>query len=532
MVINGLTFWAYLDTGSGRNFISKEAVRKLKLSPMRHDSRHVVTINGSKKHSMPVYQVDIVSVDNDARENIEITGTKLSDFTSVKQPAIRELKSLYQHASGKTFCHTANDEYPIHIILGDATYCKIRTEEIFKGRPEDTIVEGTNFGWVIHSGEQYTDGRCMFTRDSNEYERLYSLDVLGVDDRGKDDQSHVYREFQEDIVVQEDGRYEVSVPWIPGVELGKTNEEPSRKSLRNVERKLNREPVLKDAYEAIVQDQLEKGIIKPVPAKPTGPRVFYMPYKPVIRDPATSSTPVRMVFDASAQPTPLDNSVNQCMYSSPPLQPLLYDIMIRARMSTNLLLADLKKNFLQNGIIENDRDAFRFIFNINDQEKHFRFTRVLFGAEASPFMLGATLRYHYNRQPTEFGTTVEALKRDTYVDNLMKTGDTIEELQTFKEEAIKVFEQARFPVHKWESNIKTLECKDMPNPTKILGHLWDKSEDSLEITVPPPLDPEIPITKSAILSKLASVYDPLGIISPTIVQGKHIYREACDEKSD
>ncbi len=33
----------------------------------------------------------------------------------------------------------------------------------------------------------------------------------------------------------------------------------------------------------------------------------------------------------------------------------------------------------------------------------------------------------------------------------------------------------------------------------------------------------------AILSQLARVYDPLGIISPTVVEGKRIFREACDE---
>jgi len=30
--------WAYLDTGSSRNFISREAVKKLKLKPARHES--------------------------------------------------------------------------------------------------------------------------------------------------------------------------------------------------------------------------------------------------------------------------------------------------------------------------------------------------------------------------------------------------------------------------------------------------------------------------------------------------------------
>ena len=37
-------------------------------------------------------------------------------------------------------------------------------------------------------------------------------------------------------------------------------------------------------------------------------------------------------------------------------------------------------------------------------------------------------------------------------------------------------------------------------------------------------------TKRSILSQLSSIYDPLGIISPTMVEGKRIYREACDEK--
>ena len=38
------------------------------------------------------------------------------------------------------------------------------------------------------------------------------------------------------------------------------------------------------------------------------------------------------------------------------------------------------------------------------------------------------------------------------------------------------------------------------------------------------------MTKKSILSQLSGVYDPLGIISPTLVEGKSIYRKACDEK--
>ena len=38
------------------------------------------------------------------------------------------------------------------------------------------------------------------------------------------------------------------------------------------------------------------------------------------------------------------------------------------------------------------------------------------------------------------------------------------------------------------------------------------------------------MTKRQILKEPSSIYDPLGIISPTLCEGKSIYREACDEK--
>jgi hypothetical protein len=48
MKIQGVTFWAYLDTGSWRNFVFKEAINKLRLKPKRHDRRHILTVDGTK----------------------------------------------------------------------------------------------------------------------------------------------------------------------------------------------------------------------------------------------------------------------------------------------------------------------------------------------------------------------------------------------------------------------------------------------------------------------------------------------------
>ena len=122
-------------------------------------------------------------------------------------------------------------------------------------------------------------------------------------------------------------------------------------------RKLNRDPQLKDEYQKIVHQQLKDGVIERTERKSTSEWVFYMPHKPVIKENA-STTKVRMVFDASARPHPSANSVNECLHTGPPLQPLLWDMLIQARMSTHLLLANLQKAFLQFGLKEDDRDAF------------------------------------------------------------------------------------------------------------------------------------------------------------------------------
>ena len=79
------------------------------------------------------------------------------------------------------------------------------------------MVEGTTFGWVVLVGKDYAGTTCMFTRETSDYEKLYSLDVLGVEDRGEDGQLDACSEFRENIVTRSDGRHEVGVPgfWVP-----------------------------------------------------------------------------------------------------------------------------------------------------------------------------------------------------------------------------------------------------------------------------------------------------------------------------
>ena len=77
-------------------------------------------------------------------------------------------------------------------------------------------MEETTSGWVIHGGND-SDSQSFFSTESSDNERLYNLDVLGVRDRGEDDELDVYMEFKETTVRKHDDKYEVNIPWIPGV---------------------------------------------------------------------------------------------------------------------------------------------------------------------------------------------------------------------------------------------------------------------------------------------------------------------------
>ena len=385
--IKGEVMWAYLDTGSAKNFVSRDTAKKLNLKLKRHEvKRHeIVTLNGVTKQSMPIYEIEINALDGKARERIEVTGSKLSDFTTVNRPVISELKEKYEHMKDKTFYYTENGSCTIHLIIRDKTFCRMRTEAVCKGEEGDPVVEETSFRWLVHGGDDYTDDQCMFVRENSDCERLFSLDVLGIEDRGTTG-SEILNDFTENIVRKETGRYEVGFPWIPGSKPTDTNEQQSRKRLTNVNRKLEKASELKKEYDDIINEQLVEGVVEEAPENPTGDRVYYMPHKPVVRQDATT-TKVRMVFDASAKPNASAESINDCMFTGPPLQPQLWYILVRTRLMQNLVLADIQKAFLQIEVEEEDRDSFRFLYNVNGVEKHLRFARVPFGAEVSPFVL-------------------------------------------------------------------------------------------------------------------------------------------------
>ena len=433
---------------------------------------------------------------------------------------------------------------PVHMILGANEYALIKTATPTRvGDMGQPIAEYTKFGWTIMSpGQGSLQTTLMFARTSHEdYMNMCSLDVLGLEDRPEGDQETVYEEFKEQLVQRPDGKYETSLPWKQGHDKLPSNFALAKSRFNSLMKKLEKQPDTLEAYHEIIANQLKEGIVEKAPEQPTGTE-HYIPHKGVLRENA-ETTKLRIVYDASAKARNNAPSLNDCLEIGPPLQRNILDILLRARFKPVYLAGDIKQAFLQIVIREAERDALRFFWVDNLENKKteiYRVTRALFGLGSSPFLLGGTLQQHFETFEEKYPVCIAELRSGTYVDDINIGACTINETERMKQEAIDIFKDGGFSLHKWHSNVPELEG-DFSNSSdqtfakeslgtrhsevKLLGLMWDKAKDSLAVVFPQ--TEELP-TKRVVLRTIAKIFDPLGIVSPVVLIAKIIFRELCD----
>ena len=213
----------------------------------------------------------------------------------------------------------------------------------------------------------------------------------------------------------------------------------------------------KPEYDEIMQNQLKLGFIERVESSPIVGEVTYLPHRCVIRE-DEETTKVRVVFDGSAKCK--GPSLNECLYKGPSLNPLLFDILLRFRVSNIGLSADIEAAYLQISISPEEQDYMRFIW-CNDVKKcnpvveKFRFTRVFFGASYSQFLLNGVLRIHVNKYRDIVPEFVDFLLRHLYVDDLNGSVATVADGVDLYKKAKARFLEGNFNVRKWKRHRRT-----------------------------------------------------------------------------
>ena len=201
-----------------------------------------------------------------------------------------------------------------------------------------------------------------------------------------------------------------------------------------------------EKYHKVMLDQINTGIIEPIPDQLGGKQVHYIPYHAVFKENAYTAK-LRIVYDCSSKESNDVSSLNDCLEPGLPLQPRLFDILVRNRFKKFLIISDVQKAFVQIRIDDRDLNVQRILWSNNVEDrliKEFCCSRVIFGASPSPYILGATIERHLEQYKEEYTDTINTLKKDTYVDDIQVGGDSIESLRRFKVEPMQIMAEAGF----------------------------------------------------------------------------------------
>ena len=304
-------------------------------------------------------------VENRVRETLELP-TEQVETIVIKTFA----KERFRHLSNLELADhgSVKGSLEINILIGADHYWKFVTGKVTHGTTGPTAIH-TVLGWVLSGPVPNVSGHEAalnlisahalkveaFTFQCNDcsldqrIKEFWDLETLGI----RKNESSVYDTFMQTINFQA-GRHCVRLPWKDSHPTLPDNLDLSQRRLYGLLRRLRQEPRILKEYDAIIKEQLEKGIVEVVdnPWNSTSEKVHYIPHHAVFRN-DKQTTKLRIVYDASSKTN--GPSLNDCLYAGPAFGQSIFDIVLRFRVHKVALVADIEKAFLMVSIAEEDK---------------------------------------------------------------------------------------------------------------------------------------------------------------------------------
>ncbi|XP_049517810.1 uncharacterized protein LOC125943208 [Dermacentor silvarum] len=419
----------------------------------------------------------------------------------------------------------------------------------------------TKLGWTFQGpvpcdGRIFKEGRahvcvlrtsCTETDVSESLQHFWELDSIGISDPSTHDEhgNEVVRQFTENIALK-NGRCEVALPWKSVNTYLADNRSVAVRCLHGLLRRFGSNEELLQQYDKEVRQYELDDHAERVNGKDSAERCYYMPHRAVIRE-SSSTTRLRVVFDASSN-AHRAASLNELLEKGPKINNNMVKMLVNFRLHKIAITADVQKAFLQIGIQEPDRDALRFLWfdSTPISSEHvpkiveYRMTRVPFGTTASPFLLSATLQYHFKHIDPALRSSAMQLAENFYVDDLVTGVPSSKEAFRLYNEANLILSKAGMKLQKWSTNddefrkyiTDRLDSVSAIAPTKVLGLLWDTAADKLILNMESLLQilEKKNDTKRCVLQTAARIFDPLGWLSPFVVRMKVLFQRLCELK--
>lgn len=537
---NWVILRAFLDGGAQRNVITEDCVQRLKLKRFSCD----VPVTGIGQIDAGTYRkgaiVPLKSCVDDSFQ-FSLAAVVMKNISS-NLPNEEFDISLWSYLNGLNLADCKfNEPGKIDLLIGAEFYLSLlKDDPLVKGPVGCPIAQNTHFGWILSGPvvvKESSQSSKIFSLRADqslpqvlsrfwEIEEFPNIPAKSIED-GKCEE-HFERTFSR----AEDGRFIVKLPFKDeNLVFGETRT-TALKRFNYLERRFEKDQKLKSDYVDQIRELESVGHATPADMKHQS-NGFYLPHHAVVK-PARTTTKTRIVFDAAAKSSN-GVSLNDKLMVGPRLQSDLLQILIRFRSYCVAAGADIEKMFRQIMVAVDDQCYQKFLWRENGQDaiKEFRLSTVVFGTSCAPYLAVKCLQKLAETECEQSSRTMSVIFEDFFMDDLLTGGDRSDEVIQLVSELQKVLEKGKFPLRKWISNdelvlqsindsIKAFEnIWDIPSQDscKALGLRWHPGADVFGYKVQVDLD-KVPVTKRSIMSIIASLYDPLGLLAPTVVKAK------------
>ena len=534
--VNGNKVFALLDTGSTNTFVTEGLAKRLELSGSQHE--YVMrTVSGVKSMSSKVVTIKIAAVDGSYSE--VVSNVLVESSIPARYPSDEIDICKYPHLTDVPIAPVCRDS-PVEVLIGMDNSHLIAPLEVRRNPRcmKDPYATKTVLGWALNGhagGNDLYDVSSSFVQLDQCVERLWQMESNDLnDDKSYSVEDREVISLWDREIRRENGHYVLPIPWRNGTANLPDNKFMAKHRLDSLNKRLAKTG-LTEIYDSNLKTMVEKGYAERVPddeLKINDGTVWYIPHHPVFSKPGK----VRPVFDCSAQCH--GTSLNRECMQGPNLTNNLMDVLLRFRQFNYAIIADIESMYLQVRVPDADRNALRFLwYDDDDSIVEFRMTSHLFGG----IWCAASSAYALRHTVTDMNPN--SLIRDTilksfYVDDMLKSVRNFSEACDVIHETKRVLRHGGFNLTKFMVNDNALlEQVDIENRAKdvkeivpdiyckALGIQWEVSGDTFHYKYKCNDQPSC-VNRRHMLSCVSSMYDPLGLIGPVVLQGKTLFQEA------
>ncbi|XP_045776074.1 uncharacterized protein LOC123874629 [Maniola jurtina] len=252
--------YALMDDGSTITLIDENLAEILELDGPR-DPMWVQGLNETVRHENS-RRVDIKIRGRFNEEEFTLRNARTVQrlmFTkqNIEQRELRDCVHL-QEIEDKLIYKNASPK----ILIGQDNWELLLALEIRTGRRDQPVASNTRLGWVLHGCRtSYHEnvafcGHIILKEQDNKMENMrkefFDMEALGISPRRQksDPEERGMKILKENSRRLPDGRFDTSLLWKQDDFVVPNNYDDAFKRLKTLEKKLNRDPVLKEKYDA------------------------------------------------------------------------------------------------------------------------------------------------------------------------------------------------------------------------------------------------------------------------------------------